>query len=534
MNKTKNRPDNWNILLLGKICNIVRGSSPRPKGDPRYYGGNVPRLMVEDVTRDGMYVFPSVDFLTEEGSKQSRKMKAGELVIVVSGNPGVPAILGIEAFIHDGFAGLRDLDQSLIMTEYLYYYLKFYKNKLNSQATGAIFQNLTTLQLAKIPIPLPPLAEQKQIVAILQEADALRHKKKEILEKSNRLASALFLEMFGDPVRNEKGWKNSKLGNIIKFKSGESITVSKLNASEGFPVYGGNGINGYYTKYMFEKPMIVIGRVGAYCGVIHLSEPFSWITDNALFVSEFFIETNIIFLSYALRMANLNQYAGRAAQPLVSGNRLYPINFILPPLPLQNDFAKKVEAIEETTKQIESSLQKMEKLYDSLLQKAFTGELTESWRKRNPDAGASKPKVTKLQLQAFNNDLEVDTKTSEEVTKKKSISPLKNGHRMWIKKQLSEEQEFLLHKFWRWGGFIHSENIDIFIGESLYKNEFWSGEEGKARTFRILNQLTGIGLVEKATLQTNEFNFVTVYRLLEENDRNRTQKSDIEKIRYPL
>ena len=97
----------WPLVKLGTLCKVVRGSSPRPKGDPKYYGGNVPRLMVSDVTRDGKFVTPKIDFLTEAGAEKSRPMKKGDFIIAVSGQPGQALILAIDACIHDGFAGLR-------------------------------------------------------------------------------------------------------------------------------------------------------------------------------------------------------------------------------------------------------------------------------------------------------------------------------------------------------------------------------------------------------------------------------------------
>ena len=78
-------PIDWNIFKIGELAEVIRGASPRPKGDKRYYGGKVPRLMVEDVTRDGKYVTPIIDFLTDAGSKLSRPCKAGTLTLVCSG-----------------------------------------------------------------------------------------------------------------------------------------------------------------------------------------------------------------------------------------------------------------------------------------------------------------------------------------------------------------------------------------------------------------------------------------------------------------
>ncbi|VVB89949.1 Type-1 restriction enzyme MjaXIP specificity protein [uncultured archaeon] len=145
----KSKKSDYELFEINDISDIVRGSSPRPKADPKYYGGNVPRLMISDVTRDGMYVTPATDFLTEEGAKQSRPMKKGEVVIAVSGNPGLPGILKVDACIHDGFVGFRNLS-SKVMHEFLYYYLYHQKENSNSQSVGAIYKNLTTDQIKRV------------------------------------------------------------------------------------------------------------------------------------------------------------------------------------------------------------------------------------------------------------------------------------------------------------------------------------------------------------------------------------------------
>ena len=82
-------PVSWEIETLENLCKVVRGSSPRPKGDPRYYGGSVPRLMIADVTRDGMYVTPRIDFLTHAGAELSRRMIKGDLILSISGTVGL-------------------------------------------------------------------------------------------------------------------------------------------------------------------------------------------------------------------------------------------------------------------------------------------------------------------------------------------------------------------------------------------------------------------------------------------------------------
>jgi restriction endonuclease S subunit len=173
--------ENWEVTKLDDLCEIVRGSSPRPRSDSKFYGGNIPRLMVADVTRDGMYVTPSIDTLTEEGAKQSRPMKKGDLVMAVSGQPGVCAILAIDACIHDGFAGCRNMNQEKILTEYAYHYLMSQMDVNNSQSVGAIFKNLNLDQLRQFEIPLPPLKIQREIVARIETERAIVHGNRELI-----------------------------------------------------------------------------------------------------------------------------------------------------------------------------------------------------------------------------------------------------------------------------------------------------------------------------------------------------------------
>jgi hypothetical protein len=96
--------------------------------------------MIADVTRDGMYTIPKIDFLTEAGALKSRPMKKGEVIMAVSGNPGLMTILAVDACIHDGFVGFRDLREDVI-PQYLYFILNTLKDENNQKADGAVFRN---------------------------------------------------------------------------------------------------------------------------------------------------------------------------------------------------------------------------------------------------------------------------------------------------------------------------------------------------------------------------------------------------------
>ncbi len=164
----------WRTCELQDIARIVRGSSPRPKGDKRFYGGSVPRLMVEDITRDGRIVTPKIDFLTEAGAALSRPVPAGTVIVVCSGSVGVPAILAIDACIHDGLLGLPDLDND-VDPNFLYFALRRAKRDfLRMTTNGGIWSNLTTDILKRFRIALPQLNRQKEIAAQLIALEAVK------------------------------------------------------------------------------------------------------------------------------------------------------------------------------------------------------------------------------------------------------------------------------------------------------------------------------------------------------------------------
>jgi type I restriction enzyme S subunit len=123
---------------------------------------------------------------------------------------------------------------------------------------------------------------------------------------------------------------------------------------------------------MFEDSQLVIGRVGAYCGAVYVTKPKAWVTDNALFVREYFTDADIDFLAELFRIMDLNQYAGRAAQPLLSGSRIHPLEIYVPPIMQQKQFAKIKQEFANLINGLESSSDYLERLFGSLSQQSFS------------------------------------------------------------------------------------------------------------------------------------------------------------------
>lgn len=159
------------------------------------------------------------------------------------------------------------------------------------------------------------------------------------------------------PCALPEGWVWCRLGAIIKISSGDGLTSANMDKNGKIPVYGGNGITGYHSKYNVDKPEIVIGRVGYYCGSIHLSEEKAWVTDNA-FITRF-SDSNIYrdFLFWLLKGTNLKEDENATAQPVISGRKVYPIVVGLPPLEEQKSIVGKVNTLLGLCDRLEQEIQ---------------------------------------------------------------------------------------------------------------------------------------------------------------------------------
>ena len=164
-------PMGWEEHEVEKVCRLVRGSSPRPKGDPRFYDGPVPRLMVSDITRDGFWVTPRIDSLTEAGAKKSRPVPAGTVVMAVSGEVGVVATVQDPCCVHDGFVAFLDLDEGVFDSRFFMFQFHSLKTTHEQRKAGAIFQNLTTRDIKAMRLPTPTIDLQHRFAAIVESVE---------------------------------------------------------------------------------------------------------------------------------------------------------------------------------------------------------------------------------------------------------------------------------------------------------------------------------------------------------------------------
>lgn len=281
-----------------------------------------------------------------------------------------------------------------IDVNYLYYWFLCNKELLGTYSNNAVVPILNNKTLSTVQIPICSFEIQKKIAAILDAADVYRQKTKTLIEKYDQLAQSLFLEMFGNPVTNSKKWPIVKLSEVGKLDRGKSKHRPR-NAPEllggKYPlIQTGDVANsgGYITKYKSTYSEIGLRqskmwKVGTLCITIAANIAKTGIlTFGACFPDSVvgFIpnsKTNAEFVQHWMSFLQkiLEDSAPESAQKNINLEILKNLDIILPPEILQNQFAERLNIILMQKQQAQASLQKSGDLFNSLLQRAFKGEL---------------------------------------------------------------------------------------------------------------------------------------------------------------
>ena len=238
---------------------------------------------------------------------------------------------------------------------------------LSSLVTGAAIPHIYFKDYSKFSIPVPPLPTQQSIVSELDSLSKIIADCKVTLKDYDALEQSIFYDMFGDPVKNDKGWEVKKIEDVYSLKAGKTIKANELSEepSEGlYPCFGGNGIRGYIAKKSHCGSYPIIGRQGALCGNVNFAEGEFYATEHAVVVSNK-IECNPLFSYFLLTNMKLERLAKGVAQPGLSVASVNEENSILPPLPLQQQFASKIEAIEKMKSETKKALQEAETLFNA-------------------------------------------------------------------------------------------------------------------------------------------------------------------------
>ena len=259
---------------------------------------------------------------------------------------------------------------------------QYFKNALSAGTSGISKARVKPNVFLDIQIPLPSLAEQNKIIAAyratIAQAKQYSTQAKDIdkqiekylnislgIEESSvkKHESGKLYFMSSNQLTRWDVWNVSTNGyskkyplhylhNVIIMQSGKFLP-SKAQKGGEYNVYGGNGLTGTHNEFCFTGKRIVIGRVGEYCGNVHLIDGNYWITDNALKVDKIADEVTWDFLAIALQALNINQYRSISAQPSISQTKILQLQIPIPPLHTQNEIVEHITRLRKKQKDLQ-------------------------------------------------------------------------------------------------------------------------------------------------------------------------------------
>lgn len=392
--------EGWVYKKLGEVCDIssarrVRQSDWKDSGVPFYRAREIVKLANDGHVENEVFISEN---LFNELSK-SGLPKEGDLMISAVGTLGATYIVkATDRFYYKDASVICISNVKNLISEYLRYLFSsnFIIEQIQKQSQGATVGTITISNANKFIIPVPPLAEQKRIVEELDLLSGIIEKQKQQLKELDTLAQSIFYDMFGDPVTNEKGWEMQLMkegvnemfigpfGSALKkdcFVSEEEgycmvyeqkhaiqkklefetryITIEKYKSLKRFEVGPGNFI------------MSCRGTVGELF-LLPSDAPKGIIHPSLMKISiDSFIFNHIFFEWLLSTIIKYETTKGNCVQMAITAKELGNKEVIQPPLPLQNLFASKIEAIEKQRADITKSIEETQKLFDYTMDKYF-------------------------------------------------------------------------------------------------------------------------------------------------------------------
>lgn len=392
----------WKYVKLGEVCTVERGGSPRPIDDFITTDENGINWIKIGDADESMYITKTAQRIKPEGMKKSRYVKPGDFLLSNSMSFGRPYILKIDGCIHDGWLVLRD-ENNVFDKKFLYYYLSApitYK-KFKSMAVGGVVNNLNSDMVRKVRVPIPSQEEQHRISDRLDKVSNVIFLRNQQLAKLDELVKARFVEMFGDPDQNPKGWPLVSVTEIIRDKASNGFFAKRdaYKDDGNVQILGvSNVVNRMYsntkelprtnaTQAEKEKYSVKYGDM-LFCrsslvadGIGKASIVAKGTFPNVLF------ECHVIRLSLDLQKCvpefvqvlsttpffrrQIIAQSKTATMTTIGQDGILKSSVVLPPIDLQNQFAAFVERVDQQKQIVQQSLEKLELMKKALMQEYF-------------------------------------------------------------------------------------------------------------------------------------------------------------------
>ena len=243
-------------------------------------------------------------------------------------------------------------------------------------SAGSLSPRVKWEHLSQYEFELPTFEEQKKLAQVLWAMERTKRAYKELLKQSSDLAKSQFVEMFGDPVLNEKGWPVKTLPEIGENLDGKRVPITSGNREPGpFPYYGASGIVDYVEGYIFDEDILLISEDGA--NLLMRSTPIAfpakgkvWVNNHA-HVMRFGDLATQKYVECFLNAISIENYVTGTAQPKLNQARMNSIPIPFPPLSMQRQYAAFIEQLDKSLFALKESLSKLTAAQKALMNQAF-------------------------------------------------------------------------------------------------------------------------------------------------------------------
>lgn len=384
----------WPLKPLGEICSTTSGGTPS-RSHPEYFGGAIPWIKSGDLT-DGD-VFACDENITEEALRNSsaKLFRKGTVLIAMYGaTVGKLGMLGIDAATNQAVCGISTPDE--LDRWFLFFFLLSQRQKIIGQSAGGAQPNISQKIVRELLVPVPPLDEQRRIVDILSRAEGIVRLRREAQRKAAELVPGIFLDMFGDPATNPKGWPVATVGDVIESADYGSSTKSSEGGA-GLPLIrmGNVGYDGSLSladlkhvdlppneveKYRLREGDILFNRTNSKELV---GKTGLWNGSCDAVVASYFIRMRVkqntlnpfylwaFMNSSHMKRALFDTARGAIGQANINSKELKAFLIGVPPLNQQNDFERRCRDVGSIQSQQSASAAKAEATFSALLGQVF-------------------------------------------------------------------------------------------------------------------------------------------------------------------
>jgi len=417
--RSRSMPDGWELRTLGDVCEIFNGSTPLKSKREFWDDGEINWFTISDIRKQGRNIKYTQQKITSEGfnSTSITLLPKKSVLLCCTASVGEYAITDVELTTNQQFNGLVVKEKNKLFSEYLFHYSSTLKEKLLSKSGKATIDFVSMTKVKTIPIPLPPLTQQKQIVAILDKAfaaiDTAKANAEQNLQNAKELFESYLQNVFDPSTRSgQEGddWEEGEFGNIIttltdyhangSYKILKKNVELKDNEDYAWMIRSTDFENNFQNqfKYIDEHAYnfmskskvlgneIIMSKIGN-AGKVYLMPKINRPTSLAMNLFLIRLDENNALPEFIFRFLKSNKGESQilkrvkgATTKTITKDNVRNIIILYPPLEKQKKIVIKLDALSAETKKLEAiytqKIADLEEMKKSILQKAFSGALS--------------------------------------------------------------------------------------------------------------------------------------------------------------